>query len=203
MRRVLRRPTAVLALLLLLAPEPVSFPAFAQAQVKLAAKSQRARKAKPARTKPDTKTKKAKSPKAEPKEARGWTMTREGRNLLLQYGKGADEALVSFACQPAAGLLRVVAIAGPRRHGLKPGDGARIRLMSGPHRFEVAGVTFASGRGPNLFVSGTTRIAPRFFALFKGSETMNVEVPGRTTGVSLKGLGKRIDEFERDCLGDK
>jgi hypothetical protein len=203
MRRALRRSIAILALLLLFAPEPVSFQAFAQTRIELAAKSRRARKAKLPRTKAksEAKTKKAKGPA--PKEARAWTTAREGRNPVLQYGKGADETIVSFACQPAEGLVRVVAIAGPRGRGLRPGDGARIRLMSGPHRFEVAGVAFASGRGSNLFVSGTTRIAPRFFSLFKGSETMNVEVPGRTTGISLKGLGKRIEAFERDCLGDK
>jgi hypothetical protein len=186
MRRVLRRSVAVLALLALLLPlaaEPVSFPAFAQTRIELAAKSRRT--------------------KAVPGEPRVWTVAREGRSPVLRYGRGADEEIVSFACRPAEGLVRVVAIAGRRGRGLRPGDGARIRLMSGPHRFEVAGIAFASGRGSDLFVSGTTRITPRFFSLFRGSETMNVEVPGRTTGVSLKGLGRRIDEFERDCLGDK
>lgn len=203
MRRVLRRSIAILALLLLFLPESLPIQAFAQARIELAAVSRkRAHKAKPrTKAKSEAKTKKAKGPQTA--EARAWTTAREGRNPVLQYGRGADEAIVSFACQPAEGLVRVVAIAGPRGRGLRPGDGARIRLMSGPHRFEVAGVAFASGRGSNLFVSGTTRIAPRFFSLFKGSETMNVEVPGRTTGISLKGLGKRIETFERDCLGDK
>lgn len=203
MRRVLRRSIAILTLFLLLAPESAPFQAFAQTRIELAAVSQRARKAKPrTKAKAEVKTKKSKAPPAAPKDARTWTVTREGRNPVLLYGKGTNEPIVSFSCQPDTGLVRVVAIAGPHGRGLRPGDGARIRLMSGPNRFEVAGTAFASGNGTTLFVSGTTRIAPRFFTLFKGSETMNVEVPGRTTGISLKGL--RIEAFERACLvGDK
>jgi hypothetical protein len=32
---------------------------------------------------------------------------------------------------------------------------------------------------------------------------MTVEVPNRTTGISLKGLGPRADAFERACLGGR
>ncbi len=128
-------------------------------------------------------------------------MSREGASPVLQYGKATEEAIVSFSCQPDAGLVRVIAVAASGTRGPRAGDGARIRLMSGHSRFEVAGTAFAGEKGPALFISGTTRIAPRFFALFKNSETMTVEVPGRTTGISLKSLGPRGEQFERACLG--
>ena len=139
--------------------------------------------------------------KAASADARVWSTSREGASPVLQYGKATEEAIVSFSCQPDAGLVRVIAVAASGTRGPRAGDGARIRLMRRPRRFEVARTAFAGEKGPALFISGTTRIAPRFFALFKNSETMTVEVPGRTTGISLKSLGPRGEQFERACLG--
>jgi hypothetical protein len=199
MRRRARRAIAICAVvsLALLAGED-----FAHAQtLQVAARAKKAAPKSPAAAKSTKKTKKG-EPADPAKEARMWSVGREGANPLLRYGRGSDETIVSFACQPDAGLVRVVAIAGPRDRSLRVGDGARIRLMSGRARFELAGTAFSSG--PALYVSGTTRIVPRFFQLFRASETMTVEVPGRTTGISLKALGARATEFERACLaGDK
>ena len=214
MRRTARRVLALASALLLL-PLPIgTVPAFAQertATTVIAAKSEPKRSM---RAKAKIKTKAKADPKAKGKkktkdkavqDARAWSTSREGGNPVLMFGRGADETIISFACLPETGLVRVVTIAGTpaSRRALRPGDGARIRLMAGPTRFELAGTAFTSDTGTTIYVSGTTRIAPRFFALFKRAETMTVEVPGRTTGISLKGLGPRGDAFERACLGGR
>jgi len=202
MRRLARRPIVILAALLLAL---IAWPDAGSSQVgtEVAAKQRPKRLKTKLKAKQDAKAKKkgSKKEKAVSAEARVWSTSREGTRPVLQYGKATEEAIVSFSCQPDRGLVRVIAVAASGARGPRAGDGARIRLMSGPHRFEVAGTAFASEKGPALFISGTTRIAPRFFALFKNSETMTVEVPGRTTGISLKSLGPRGEQFERACLG--
>jgi hypothetical protein len=203
MRRRARRPIAILAALLLpLIAGPDT--AWAQSRTEIAAKQKPKQSKAKLRAKLDAKAKKKGSKqkeKAASADARTWSTSREGGSPVLQYGKATEEAIISFSCQPDTGLMRVIAVAASGTRGPRAGDGARIRLMSGPTRFEVAGTAFAGEKGPALFISGTTRIAPRFFALFKSSETMTVEVPGRTTGISLKGLGPRGEQFERACLG--
>ena len=211
MHRAARRVLALLAASLLL-PLPIGTePAFAQDRTIIAAqtapkRSVRAKakiKAK-AKVDPKAKGKKKKKDKAA-QDARAWSASREGGNPVLMYGKGAEETIISFACLLETGLVRVVTIAGTPagRRAPRPGDGARIRLMAGPTRFELAGTAFTSDTGTTIYVSGTTRIAPRFFALFKRAQTMTVEVPGRTTGISLKGLGPRGEAFERACLAGR
>lgn len=203
MRRLARRPIAILAALLLPLiawPDAVS----AQNRTEVAAKQKPKQSKAKLKAKQAAKAKKKGSKqkeKAASADARAWSTSREGASPVLQYGKATEEAIVSFSCQPDTGLVRVIAVAASGTRGPRAGDGARIRLMSGPNRFEVAGTAFAGEKGPALFISGTTRIAPRFFALFKNSETMTVEVPGRTTGISLKSLGQRGEQFERACLG--
>lgn len=201
MRRLARRPIAILgALLLLLIAWPDE--ASAQSRTEVAAKQKPRQSKAKLKAKQDAKAKKKGSKQKEASaDARVWSTSREGASPVLQYGKATEEAIVSFSCQPDIGLVRVIAVAASGTRGPRAGDGARIRLMSGPTRFEVAGTAFAAEKGLALFISGTTRIAPRFFALFKNSETMTVEVPGRTTGISLKGLGPRGEQFERACLG--
>ena len=203
MRRLARRPIAILIALLL---PLLAWPGVGAAQnrTELAAKQKPKQSKAKFKAKQDAKAKKKSSKQKDTPgsaDARVWSTSREGAGPVLQYGKATEEAIVSFSCQPDTGLVRVIAVAASGTRGPRAGDGARIRLMSGPHRFEVAGTAFAAEKGPALFISGTTRIAPRFFALFKNSETMTVEVPGRTTGISLKGLGPRGEQFERACLG--
>lgn len=203
MRRLARRPIAILAALVLAL---IAWPDAGSSQVRteVAAKQKPKRLTAKLKAKQDAKAKKKGSKqkdRAVSADARVWSTSREGGSPVLQYGKATEEAIVSFSCQPDTGLVRVIAVAASGARGPRAGDGARIRLMSGPHRFEVAGTAFASEKGPALFISGTTRIAPRFFALFKNSETMTVEVPGRTTGISLKSLGPRGEQFERACFG--
>ena len=203
MRRLARRPIVILAALslaLIVWPDAGS----SQVRTEVAAKQKPKRLKAKFKAKQDAKAKKKGSKqkeKAVSADARVWSTSREGGSPVLQYGKTTEEAIVSFSCPPDKGLVRVIAVAASGARGPRAGDGARIRLMSGRNRFEVAGTAFASEKGPALFISGTTRIAPRFFALFKNSETMTVEVPGRTTGISLKGLGPRGEQFERACLG--
>ena len=143
--------------------------------------------------------KKKKEPAAS-HDARIWNMGRDPSGPVLFYGKTQDEAAVSFTCQPDTGLVRVIAYGTAR--GVKPGDGARLRLSNGPARLEVAAIALPNDKNANIVdLGGTTRISPRVFSLFRGGDTMVLEVPGRTIGFSLKTLPGKNEAFERACLG--
>jgi len=155
----------------------------------------------------------AKSKKVAPKDAkkkketsgshdtRIWNIGRDPAGPVLFYGRTQyDDVSVSFTCQPDAGLVRVIAYGTAR--GVKPGDGARLRLSNGPARLEVAAIALPNEKNANIVdLGGTTRISPRVFSLFRGGDTMVLEVPGRTIGFSLKTLPGKNEAFERACLG--
>jgi hypothetical protein len=149
----------------------------------------------------------AKEPAKKKKEAahdtRSWNLGREPSGPVLFYGKTQnDDVSVSFTCQPEAGLVRVIAYGSAR--GVKPGDGARLRLTNGPARLEVAAIALPNEKNANIVdLGGTTKISPRVFSLFRGGDTMVLEVPGRTIGLSLKTLPGKNEAFERACLGGK
>lgn len=132
------------------------------------------------------------------KGERTWTVGREGANPTLAFGSaGGKEPLLLFVCQPDAGLLRVVAHIGTR--GLRPGDGAGVRLSNGRAKFEVAGTVYAIGSKDSVDIGGTTRIDPKLFELLRSGDTMIVEVPGRKTGLPVKDLGPKAEAFEKAC----
>ena len=137
------------------------------------------------------------------KDMRSWNLGREPSGPVLFYGKSQNEDVsVSFTCQPEAGLVRVIAYGSAR--GVKPGDGARLRVTNGPARLEVAAIALPNDKNANIVdLGGTTKISPRVFALFHGGDTMVLEVPGRTVGFSLKTMPGKIEAFERACLGGK
>jgi hypothetical protein len=137
-------------------------------------------------------------------DARSWNLGRETLGPVLYYGKTQnDDVSVSFTCQPEAGLVRVIAYGSAR--GVKPGDGARLRVTNGPARLEVAAIALPNDKNANMVdLGGTTKISPRVFSLFRGGDTMVLEVPGRTIGFSLKTMPGKIEAFERACLaGDR
>lgn len=129
-----------------------------------------------------------------------WMLGHEGNRPALLYGRQSGEDItLSFSCEPKAGLVRVFAYAIPAR-GMKTGDGGRLRLSNGLARLEVAATAVPSEKNPHdIDLGGTTRVSARLFALFKG-DTIVLEVPGRTTGFSLKTIGTKAAAFERACL---
>jgi hypothetical protein len=156
----------------------------------------------------------AKSKKLSPKDAaqkkkdaaashdlRSWNVGRDGSAPVLYYGKSQTEDVsISFTCQPDAGLVRVIAYGSAR--GVKTGDGARVRVSNGPARVEVAAIALPNDKNAHIVdLGGTTKISPRVFNLFRGGDTMVLEVPGRTVGFSLKTMPGKIEAFERACLG--
>ena len=145
----------------------------------------------------------AKKKKEAAHDARSWNLGREASGPVLYYGKTQnDDVSVSFTCQPEAGLVRVIAYGSAR--GVKPGDGARLRVTNGPARLEVAAIALPNEKNANIVdLGGTTKISPRVFSLFRGGDTMVLEVPGRTIGLSLKTLPGKNEAFERACLGVK
>lgn len=136
-------------------------------------------------------------------DARSWNLGRETSGPMLFFGKNQNEDVsLSFTCQPEAGLVRVIAYGSAR--GVKTGDGARLRLTNGPARLEVAAIALPNDKNANIVdLGGTTKINPRVFGLFRGGDTMVLEVPGRTVGFSLKTLPGKNEAFERACLGGK
>jgi hypothetical protein len=137
------------------------------------------------------------------KDMRSWNLGREAAGPVLFYGRTQnDEVAVSFTCQPETGLVRVIAYGSAR--GVKPGDGARLRVTNGPARLEVAAIALPNDKNANIVdLGGTTKISPRVFGLFRGGDTMVLEVPGRTVGFSLKTMPGKNEAFERACLGGK
>jgi hypothetical protein len=146
---------------------------------------------------------KKKKEAAASRDLRSWNLGREASGPVLFFGKTLTEDVsVSFTCQPEAGLVRVIAYGSAR--GVKPGDGARVRLTNGPARLEVAAIALPNDKNANIVdLGGTTKISPRVFGLFRGGDTMVLEVPGRTVGFSLKTMPGKNEAFERACLGGK
>jgi hypothetical protein len=65
---------------------------------------------------------------AAPKAQAAWRFRGTGVPTL-EFGSAGTETVISISCQPGSGLVRVVSHVGSR--GLRPGDGAAIRLTNG------------------------------------------------------------------------
>jgi hypothetical protein len=116
----------------------------------------------------------------------------------LEFGGPANaERVIAFSCQPGSGLVRVVSHVGSR--GLKPGDGAAIRLTNGKAKFEVAGTAFSGEVEENVDIGGTTKLDAKLFALFKTGESMVLEVPGRKRTLPAASGRQAADALERAC----
>lgn len=173
------------AALLLAALCAVSAPAWAQQS---ATSKQSGAKAKPSSKKTVA------APKAQP----SWRMTRSAGVPSLEFGGPATaERVIAFSCQPGSGLVRVVSHVGSR--GLRPGDGAAIRLTNGKAKFEVAGTAFSAEADENVDVGGTTKLDAKLFALFKTGDSMVLEVPGRKRTLPAASGRQAADALERAC----
>jgi hypothetical protein len=126
-----------------------------------------------------------------------WRFVRPSSVPTLIYGAGVDDYQIAFSCQPESGLLRVIAQIGSR--GVQPGDSAAIRLHSGKRKFEVAGTAFTTEARKGIDIGGATRFDPDLFVLFKGSETLVIEVPGRKKSLPITDVGPSADAFQRAC----
>jgi hypothetical protein len=175
------------AALLLAALFAVNAPALAQQSA--TSKQSGAKAAKPSAAK-----KTVAAPKAQP----GWRMTRSAGVPSLEFGGPATaERVIAFSCQPGSGLVRVVSHVGSR--GVRPGDGAAIRLTNGKTKFEVAGTAFSAESDENVDIGGTTKLDSKLFALFKAGESMVLEVPGRKRTLPAASGRQAADALERAC----
>jgi len=125
-----------------------------------------------------------------------WRFVRQSSAPTLLYGT-SDEFQISFSCQPDSGLLRVISQIGSR--GVQPGDGAAIKLHSGKRKFEVAGTAFSAEERKDIDIGGATRFDPELFVLFKGGETLVIEVPGRKRSLPITDAGPSADAFQKAC----
>jgi hypothetical protein len=162
-----------------------------------AAMAQKASTARSA-TKTTAGTKASPSAKAQP----GWKFSRASGLAKFEFAvPGADEAVVTFSCQPNSGLVRVVSHLGSR--GVRPGDGAAIRLINGKNKFEVAGTAFSTPANESVDVGGVTRIDPKLFSLFRSGETIVLDVAGRKRNLSVANARTGADAFEKACGAER
>jgi hypothetical protein len=132
-----------------------------------------------------------------PKPQPTWRLTRNAGVPSLEFGGPATaEKVIAFSCQPGSGLVRVIAHVGSR--GIKPGDGAPIRLTNGKAKFEVAGTAF-SAQDDEVDIGGTTKLDSKLFALFKAGESMVLEVSGRKRTLPATSGRQAADALERAC----
>jgi hypothetical protein len=130
-----------------------------------------------------------------------WTFKRLLGAPTLAYGiEAKDDYLITFSCQPDSGLLRVISSIGSR--GLRPGDGAAIRLINGKAKFEVAGTAFSTEHSDTIDIGGATRFDASMLALFRQGDTLVVEVPGRKRNLTLSNAKAAADAFEKACAAD-
>jgi len=133
-------------------------------------------------------------------DTRIWQLAREaGRPTLLFARPSGEEPSISFSCDVGAGLVRIIAF-NVSAKGMKSGDAARLRLSNGPVRLEVAATALPNDKNANAVdIGGTTKVTPRLFNLFRG-DSIVLEVPGRTTGLSLKSISPKGEAFEKACI---
>jgi hypothetical protein len=127
-----------------------------------------------------------------------WRFVRRISGPALEFGTGAEQIQLALSCQPETGLLRVIAQIGSR--GLQPGDGAAIRLANGKTRFEIAGTAFSTESRKDVDIGGATRFDTGLFLLFKGGETLVLEVPGRKRSLPITNAGPSADAFRKACV---
>jgi len=137
------------------------------------------------------------------RETRIWLFGREAGRPVLMFSKpNGDDAAVTFSCLSDSGLVRVIAY-NVSAKGMKTGDGVRVRVSNGPARLELAATALPNDKNTSAVdLGGTTKVSPRLFNLFRG-DTIVLEVPGRTTGLSLKTIGQKSEAFERSCLAQR
>jgi hypothetical protein len=193
MRRVLRRSLCLLgvALAAFVATEAM---AETTQPIRLAAVSKHRLTPKERAAEAERKRKEARA-----KLAHIWIIGRDGGRPSLLYARSnGDDVKISLSCQ-SEGLVRIIVYDVPAK-GMRSGDGGRVRLSNGPARIEVAATAIPNEKNSHAMdLGGITKVSPRLFSLLKTGDTMVVEVPGRTTGVSLKTIGPKIDAFERSC----
>ena len=127
-----------------------------------------------------------------------WKFSRRPGVPTLQYGaQGGNGIVVSFSCQPKTGLVRVLSLVGSR--GLRPGDGAAIRLSSGKTKFEVAGTAFSTGATDAVDIGGATRLDGKLSALFRAGDSMLLVVPGRRRTLPAASGRAGAEAFEKAC----
>jgi hypothetical protein len=125
-----------------------------------------------------------------------WRFVRRVSGPALEYGTGSEQIQLALSCQPDTGLLRIVAQIGSR--GLRPGDGAAIRLANGKSRFEIAGTAFSTEFRKEVDIGGATRFDSALLLLFKG-DTLVLEVPGRKRSLPISNAGPSTEAFRKAC----
>jgi len=179
MRRRFSRAAVVLVSAVLSVAVPVAVAAQTKAPAARTTATKKAVKA--TRTKPDP----------------SWRFSRERGVPTLAFGAGGDD-VISFSCQPDSGLLRVISQVGTR--GIRPGDGAAIRLTNGRNRFEIAGTAFSTESHHSVDIGGATQLDPKLFTLFRTGETLVVDVSGRKQAVPVTDARGSAEAFQKACM---
>ena len=199
MRRRFGLAAVLIIAVALAAGAPGTLPAQAQAGAKQTAQKKAAAARARQKNAQQQQKKKAVKTVVRPKPAPAWRYSRDLGVPTLAYGADAkDDVLISFSCQPETGLVRVISLIGSR--GVRPGDGAAIRLSNGRNRFEIAGTAFSAQANDAVDIGGATRIDPKLFVLFRTGETLVVDVPGRKQSVPVANARASAEAFQKACV---
>ncbi len=129
---------------------------------------------------------------------RVWRLTKDASGPLLSFGlRKGDDLIIAFSCTPGSKQIRVVAFTASRE--TKRGDAARLRLNNGRQRLEIAATAFADTKQKRIDIGGVTRDTQSFLDVFRSGESVTLETPGRKVGISLKTIGKKVDQFAATC----
>lgn len=144
-------------------------------------------------------TKPAKPAKAEPADARVWSIARAEDAYALRFGLPRDaEPAFSATCVPGAQLLQI-AVEVPQDNKIRSGDGVPLSLSSGKRRLELAASAFLGTNDGRLVVEAAVTLNNRVLDLFREGETLSVRMPGSTQNYPLAGARARLADFERAC----
>lgn len=193
--RLKRLPGAGLLLCVLLAAAPFAAARNAAIGPEAASPAQtvQAKKAKPAKQK-----QKGIDADDDGTASRVWRLAKDASGPILSFGpRKGDDSIIAFSCTPGSKQIRVVAFTASR--DTKRGDAARLRLTNGRQRLEIAATAFADVRAKRIDIGGITRDVQGFLDVFRAGESLILETPGRKIGISLKTLGKKVEQFAAVC----
>jgi hypothetical protein len=135
-----------------------------------------------------------------------WHYLRTGEGPVLRFGPAqGDASVLVFSCAPGSGVVRILAHADTPN--VRRGDAARLLLSNGKARIEIAGTAFADAKAQRLVIGGTAPGTVQFLDVFRGGETLTIELPGRKAGrtqrtaLPLKSLGNKAQQFAALCTG--
>jgi hypothetical protein len=133
-------------------------------------------------------------------QERTWLFDDNPEMAVLQYGApDSDDVLFAISCEPLAKRMRIVEFIGSNQ--LKPGGKATMKLTAGSGSLDLTGDAIANEMDGTVNIEVTGAPNPRVFALLKGSQTLQIDVPGAKQSIPLAAAAPHVAALEALCLG--